>query len=122
LQPCNSIESYFLKKLLILTFSLVQFFAQAQDFYSLKGYVSSIENEPLIGVNIRVFDSQTGTQTNEKGQYELRLEQGLHRISFSYLVYETQTIEVVFDQNKVQNVFLNPDQNVLNEIVVKVKK
>lgn len=88
----------------------------------LRGYVFSIDNEPLIGANIRVFDMQLGTQTNEKGQFELRLEEGLHRISFSFLGLETQTLEFVVEKDLVQNIFLNPDSKTLNEVVVRVKK
>jgi hypothetical protein len=112
-----------LKKLFLLTFIfLAGTITFAQQYYPLRGYVFSTDNEPLQNASVRVFDLQTGTQTNEAGQYELSLEQGLHRISVSYLGFLPQTIEMVIDSATVYNFFLEPDEKVLSEVVVNVKK
>lgn len=107
---------------LLCLFSLKVFFAPAQIYHSVHGYVFSFQNEPLQNASVRIFDLQTGTQTNADGQYELQLEQGLHRISVSYLGYIPQTIELVIDSAVVYNFFLEPDEKVLSEVVINVKK
>ncbi len=96
--------------------------ARSQTFYTLRGYVLSSTNEPLPNASIRVFNLQTGTQANENGQYELVLEQGLHRISVSYLGFLTQTLEVVIDQDKAQNFILESDDKLLSEVIINAKK
>ncbi len=52
----------------------------------------------------------------------MKLEQGLHRVSVSYLGYLPQTVQLVIDSNTVHNFFLEPDQKLLSEVVVNVKK
>lgn len=101
---------------------LAVFSLQAQTFYKLRGYVYSEDDQPLPGANIRVYDSQTGTQTNANGQFEISLEQGLHRIGVSYIGYSSEFFELVVDQDLVKNVFLKPDTSMLTEVVVNVKK
>ncbi|MFT5884660.1 MAG: hypothetical protein ACI9IP_001117 [Arcticibacterium sp.] len=105
--------------LVCLLFSISSF---SQNFYVLRGYVYSNDNFPLPGANIRDFDSKIGTQTNAKGQYELNLEQGLHRISVSYIGYDSETFEQVISGDNVKNIFLTPDTAMLAEVVVSNKK
>jgi hypothetical protein len=107
-------------KTFLLTFCglLAGFHLSAQHFHSLRGYVFSTDNEPLQNASVRVFNLQTGTQTNVFGQYELNLEKGYHRLSVSFLGYLPQTIELVIDSNTVYNFFLEPDETLLSEVVV----
>ncbi|MGR3811306.1 DUF5686 and carboxypeptidase regulatory-like domain-containing protein [Jiulongibacter sp. NS-SX5] len=115
--------SALLRKHFLLYFLLLcSAISYGQTFYSVRGYVLSEDNTPLPNASVRVFDLQTGTQTNELGRYELKLEQGLHRISVSYLGYTTETVDLVVDSNLVYHVFLEPDEELLNEVVVQVKK
>ncbi len=88
----------------------------------LRGYVYNSENQILPGASIRVYNLLTGTQTNAEGQYELKLEQGLHRISASYLGYISESVEIVISENQTHNFFLKPDQKLLSEVVIKNKK
>ena len=88
----------------------------------LRGYVYSEANEPLIGATIRIVNDNKGTITDEQGKYELRLLQGLNRISVSTTGYQTELFEVIAEKNLVKNVFLKIDQKQLDEFVVRVKK
>jgi len=94
----------------------------AQDFYKLRGYVYSENNEPLVGASVRVVNGNTGTVTDEKGKYEIKLLEGLNRISISSMAYQTEVFEVVADKDLTKNVFLKIDQKQLDEVVVRVKK
>ncbi len=93
-----------------------------QNYYSLKGYVYSENNEPMVGANIRVVNLEIGTTVNAEGKYELRLLEGLNRISISYIGYQTQVFEVVSDKNLVRNIYLVIDQKQLDEVVIRNKK
>ncbi len=119
----NALKADNLKYLLLsffFCFNLLS--ANAQQYHTLRGYVYSQDQQALPGASIRVFDLQTGTVSNQDGQYELKLESGLHRISVSYMGYAAETIELVIDADKVYNFLLNPDQQLLDEIVVKNRK
>jgi hypothetical protein len=111
-----------MRAFLSLIFFFCTFICNAQTFHTLRGYVYSEENQALIGANLRIFDSKTGTQTNALGQYEIKLEAGLHRLSFSYIGYSSETFEMVINQDEVRNIFLRPDTSMLSEVVVSVKK
>jgi hypothetical protein len=114
----------FYKAKLLLFFLLfgASFSVYSQNFYSLKGFVFSENNEPLIGANIRVVNLDIGTTADIDGKYNLRLLEGLNRISVSYIGYQTQVFELVTDKDLVKNVYLKIDQKQLDEIVVKIKK
>lgn len=101
---------------------LVGTVVQAQNYFKVRGYVLNEENQPLPGASLRVFDSKTGTQTNSNGQYEISLEQGIHRLSFSYIGYLSETFELVINEDGVRNIFLKPDTSLLSEVVVNIKK
>lgn len=109
-------------KLLFISLLLLPFLSFSQDFYQLRGYVYSENNEPLIGATVRVVNSNTGTVTDAQGKYEIKLLEGLNRISVSSMAYQTEVFDVVADKDLVQNVFLKVDQKQLDEVVVKVKK
>lgn len=61
---------------------------------TIKGIVSD-ESETLLGVNIILEGTTTGTTTNEKGEFTFpkKLKTG-DILLFSYLGYETQKVEI----------------------------
>lgn len=88
----------------------------------LRSYVYSENNEPLAGASIRVVNSNTGTVTNAQGKYEIKLLEGMNRISVSSMAYQTEVFEVIADKDLVKNIFLKIDHKQLDEVIVKVKK
>lgn len=94
----------------------------AQDFSLVRGYVYDENNIPLPGVEIRVTNTSLGTITNEDGQYELRLEHGLNRITFSFIGYETIQRDIVVEKDMVQNIWLKPDENTFQTVEITRKK
>ncbi len=109
-------------KFLLISFILLPFLSFSQNFHLLRGYVYSEANEPLVGASIRVVNDNRGTVTDEKGKYEIKLLEGLNRLSVSTTGYQTELFEVVADKDLVKNIFLKIDQKQLDEVVVKVKK
>jgi Family of unknown function (DUF5686)/CarboxypepD_reg-like domain len=94
----------------------------AQNYYTLKGYVSSDKQEVLPSTSIRVFNLGTGTTTNTEGQYKIRLIEGLNRLTVSHLGYVSQTFEIVMLSDSTKNISLELDQKQLDEVVIKNKK
>ncbi|MBK6500519.1 MAG: TonB-dependent receptor plug domain-containing protein [Saprospiraceae bacterium] len=77
--------------------------------------ISSQDNTPLIGVNVMLSGESTGTITDLDGNYSLLNVPSDGALVFSYVGYETQTVNV--SNRSVVDVKLSVG-NVLNEIVV----
>lgn len=80
------------------------------------GQIVDENNVPLTGATLFLPKSAKGTNTDEKGNFELLLPPGKQSIEVSFIGYETNTIEVV--RQKELNLQLKPAKNFLNEIIV----
>jgi TonB-dependent starch-binding outer membrane protein SusC len=78
--------------------------------------VDAETNEALIGVNILVRGTQTGTTTNMEGEYSLSVASLDQTLVFRYLGYKTQ--EVPINGRSVINVRLESDVIYGDELVV----
>lgn len=88
-------------------------FQQAEK--TVTGKVVDKNNEPLVGVNIRVIDSKIGTITDINGQYSIAVEGNNRVLQFSYLGYQTVTATT---NKAVIDVTLLEDTQALSEVVV----
>lgn len=90
---------------------------------SISGKILDVETKtPLIGVNIYIKSTQTGTTTNTEGLYELKnIPVGLVNVVFSYIGYEAVTktdINVKPDRTTYLNIEMNPAAVELQDVVV----
>lgn len=86
---------------------------------TLKGTITdSNTGETLIGVNIIVKGSSTGTMTNEYGFYSIDLKNNQKTLIFSYLGYLTLEKTIDTTKNQTLNIALHEDSNTLDEIVI----
>ncbi|MFK8162247.1 MAG: SusC/RagA family TonB-linked outer membrane protein [Lewinella sp.] len=83
---------------------------------TVKGVVSDPDGETLIGVNILVKGTSTGTVTDFDGNYELTVPGTETILIFSYTGYTSE--EVTVGAQQVINITLAPDAEVLEEVVV----
>lgn len=91
--------------------------------FTLSGYLKDAANgEGLISATIFVKDLNTGTATNVYGFYSLTLPAGKYSISFSYVGYVTQHLQVEVTENRVLDVQLVEQQKTLQEFVIASKK
>lgn len=82
----------FRKTLLFFSFLFITGSLIAQD-YTLSGVIRDSENgDALIGASVLV--GENGVVTDFGGDYVIRLSNGKHQVSFSYVGYDTQIIEV----------------------------
>jgi len=83
---------------------------------TVKGAVtSSVDNQPLPGVNVIDLNSSRGTTTDFDGNYEISISSD-SQIQFSYIGFITKTVDV--NSQTLINVSLVEDLNNLDEVVV----
>jgi TonB-linked SusC/RagA family outer membrane protein len=103
----------FLNVLLLSTLQAQEVPNEAQNIIT--GIVSNTSGEPLLGVNILIEGTESGTITDEEGKYSISVSKG-GRLVFSFLGFESQTI-LIQDQTTLDLV-LNEEVSALDEVVV----
>lgn len=88
----------------------------AQKSYTIKGLVTDINGEPLIGCNVVVVGGNAGVITNLDGQFTLNVQAEAKQIKISYIGYVDQIIDIRGRSDL--KVVLKEDNNTLGEVVV----
>lgn len=86
-----------------------------QSELTIKGIVTDVKNEVLIGVNVLVKNTTIGAITDLDGAFSLKAKKG-DVLVISYTGYASQ--EIVVKDNLPINVILKEDLTELNEVVV----
>lgn len=101
----------------VLALSCIAVPGSAFSQHTVSGTVTGATNgEPLPGVNVRVVDTQTGTATSADGQYELTVPDPEATLQFSFVGYQTQTIDI--EGRSTINVTMEPTTLTGEELVV----
>jgi len=101
-------------KIFLLLFMLISSASWAQ---TLQGtVVDEITNEPLIGVNIK--SKTKGTSSDLQGSFVIKLPAGTHELTFSYIGYVSQVINVTVNDNSTIEVSLKPTSLTTGEVVI----
>lgn len=95
--------------LLLLSISV----GNAQNLIS--GTVTDETNSPLIGVNVQLLNSSTGTITDVDGKYSIEAASN-DTLLFSYIGFTNQRVGV--GNRNLIDVVMSTDANVLDEVVV----
>ena len=86
--------------------------------HTLSGKITDEENrQPLAFVNVVINEGQQGVISDIDGKYEITANTSITKITFTYIGYETKTIEIQPNQKKC-NVALKPTTFNLNEVTV----
>lgn len=111
-----------MKKYLLFLFFFAAVAAQAQTL--IKGQVKDDKTkEPLPGVSVYVNNSTLGTTTDQNGKFAFSVPfNGKIELVFSYVTYQKNTIILESQQVNELNVALKPQNNTLNEVVIKATK
>ncbi|WP_353720500.1 TonB-dependent receptor [Dyadobacter sp. 676] len=83
---------------------------------SVRGRVTSEKNDPLVGVNVIVKGTSTGTSTDADGRFSIHLPDGSNTLIFSFIGYVSK--EVTVGNESEITVKLAADTKILNEVVV----
>lgn len=119
----------YLTRILALTarfilFLFVVFFphnslAQTSNRYSVRGLVIDATAETTLpGATIQHTVTGHGTTTDVDGYFELTLTGGSHELRISYVGYHAAVLRIDLPSDELQKVFLQPAENMLNEVVV----
>ncbi|MFN4147419.1 MAG: TonB-dependent receptor [Runella sp.] len=102
---------------------LVATFSFAQKRYTISGYVREAgSQELLIGVNVYLLNTTTGTSTNNYGFYSLTLPAADSvTLVFSFVGYGIETRTIALTKNQDLNVSLVPGR-MLEEVVVSERR
>ncbi|MCB0640944.1 MAG: carboxypeptidase-like regulatory domain-containing protein, partial [Phaeodactylibacter sp.] len=101
---------------LLLLLAILLMGTAAYSQRTITGVVTDAESgEPLIGANILVIGTATGTSTDIDGTYSLDVPAGATQLEFSYTGYNAQVIEIG-DRAEI-NVDMTAGQ-ILDEVVV----
>lgn len=80
------------------------------------GIVTDQNNEPLVGVTVKIVDTNTGTLTDLNGKYILTVPSGKNSLEFSYVGYTT--LRKPINNQEFINVILNEAIKQLEEVMV----
>lgn len=105
------------KKILILLFFACSKFLFSQQFI-LSGKITG-NGESLPFATIYLKGTTKGVNSNDNGNYSLKLDAGKHIVVFQYIGYSKQEIEIDLTENKTLDVNLKLDGVALQEITIK---
>jgi hypothetical protein len=95
----------------------------ASDWVTVSGYVKDADNgEALIGVNIYVKETKSGTVTNLYGFYSVSLSPGKYTIVYNYIGYTNIQKEIDLKANITMNIELSVLKKSLDEVVVTAER
>ena len=103
-------------KLVFIALFFLSAINYAQESFTVKGSVTSKTNgEPILGANVIIIGTTTGTSTDFDGNYQIKLKPG-QVLEFSYLGFTSK--KIIFANQKTIKAVLTEDNNLLDEIVV----
>lgn len=104
------------RSILVICFLLCFGFGFAQDKIEISGTVfSSKDNQPIMGASVIVTNNPiVGTTTDFNGKFILTISEDAENLTFSYLGME----EKILPPQDGMEVYLEPDLNTLNEVLV----
>lgn len=109
-------QPYQLRQIVCLLFFFAAVSSLGAQGVKLTGKVTNSNQEPLIGVNILVEGTSSGTITELDGTYALELPNGESTLLFTYTGFEDQTVEVRNRSNI--DIVLAENITELDEVVV----
>jgi len=112
------------KQLRIFCFCVLCVTVSHAQTFTLSGNLRDASTgEDLIGANVvLVSDMSRGTTSNVFGFYSLSLDAGKYIISYQYLGYRSEAVEVDLNQNVVLNMELTMEGETMDEIVISAEK
>ena len=103
-------------KILLSLILLVLLVSAGYAQRTITGIITDSGNEPLIGVNILVEGTSTGTTTDLDGSFSIEVPDQGAVLQISYIGFETTTLAI--GESNELNVILKTDAQLLDEVVV----
>ena len=111
-------------KFISLIFSIFIFaFSASAQKHTVSGYITDLSNgETIIGANIFCKELGIGTTANTYGFYSLTLPKGSYEITYSFLGYDSELVQINFDKDVKKNIQFKSSSTLINEVVVSSEK
>ncbi len=90
----------------------------SQNLYTIKGRITNEKGTTLEYATVYVKVAEIGTNTNEQGDYSLRLPNGQYEIGFQYVGYETKYETINVNGDLIVDIVLKAEGIVLEEVVI----
>ena len=91
----------------------------AKSYLNLSGYISDASTgEMLIGATVYITELSAGGAANVYGYYSIRLDAGKYQLTYSYVGYESQKLQISLKGDTTLNIKLIPQNLNLNEVVI----
>lgn len=104
---------------IILVLLIIAPALHGQKRITISGYVRDASSgEELIGANVAIKESGSGTITNQYGFYSISLEPGFYTLVYSYVGYQAESRPLNFIENMELDVELAEAANELEEVTV----
>jgi len=111
------INLFFACVLLFFSIGVVQ--AQTEEKFTLSGHVRDADTgEELINASLYVQELKTGNVTNVYGYYSITLPEGNYNMTYSYLGYEDQTVQISLVSDVRKDIELASKMNTMDEITI----
>jgi iron complex outermembrane recepter protein len=112
----NQLIATITRSILLLIVFLASNALNAQNVKTVSGSVTDQDGAPLPGVTVSAKNSGAGTTTNTEGKFTLQVAENITRLSFSFVGFTTQEVEIPTSGEVV--VKMQESSNQLDEIVV----
>ncbi len=104
---------------IVLTFGIFQFASSQDKSYVINGRVTDMNSDALAGAGITIDKRVTGVHSDEDGKYSLTgLKQGVYKIRFSFIGYESEFREIELKSDTVLNIALPPKLFLTEEVLI----
>jgi len=90
---------------------------------TLSGYIKDkSDGEVLIGATVYIPEIGAGAASNVYGYFSIVVPEGTYDLAFSYIGYETETLNVDLEESKKMNIMLSDVGERIEEVVVTAEK
>ncbi len=110
-----------MKKELILFLFAINFTVYSFSQISIKGKITSTNNQSLEGASVYFNNTTIGTITDSKGHFELNAPNSNYTMVISYLGFKTKQVSIK-SSNEFLTIKLEEDTTLLNEVVLRKTK
>jgi len=112
-----------MKRLYVLVFLIFAASSGFSQLVTLSGHIKDkASGEALIGATCYIPHLVTGVISNAYGFYSITVPKGTYKISFSYIGYVQQDIQLELKENKLMSILLPEDTKQIEEVLVTGEK
>ncbi len=107
-----------MKKITIFLFLFTSTLVNSQSF-TIFGKIIDENKDPLVGASVFIKNANKGTSSDFDGKYQLKVPVGTHEVEVRFIGYKSISKTVtITNQNVIVNFDLQPEENVLDEVLV----